>query len=343
MSRNLFRNVGQALAAWLRAFANKLEPKAATETDAAASSSTGDGPPAHWLERVRKDAPQLLHRAHLARTKLEQQPSKRGYPGPQQATVRETVRANPSPTYNGDFPADKNVHVPTPTPKSLSSFPSAGSRTAEANESGRANIIDSSRPTRPTEPSFLAQKERPLTTRVSYPFRRPIAPTLEKSSQTTSQAIDKKAEQPRSQLNGARFPAHVHRVEPNSAGNKATPNISKETHSFYEATQWPARRADAAPISVPQFPRSEPATERASAAYTQFLKHPAEKTIFTSQRFVREEIDSAAVEFPQEAEEDRWPALPMQRDSDRAAENAQVELEHLRRLALEQKGKLWIA
>src|SRR5947199_9921178 len=61
MSGNMFQYLGQTLAAWLRAFANKLEPRVEESARQQVNSGPAAGPPAHWLERVRKDAPQLLH------------------------------------------------------------------------------------------------------------------------------------------------------------------------------------------------------------------------------------------------------------------------------------------
>src|SRR6266481_3949481 len=121
MSSNVFRYLGQTLAVWLRAFANRIEPKTESGADSPANSSTGDGPPAHWLERVRKHAPQLLHGAR---------------PAPRPARPARAPRADVT-----ELSSPESVVPPGPMPaKPLSNWPGPGSRTAGTDESSRANF-----------------------------------------------------------------------------------------------------------------------------------------------------------------------------------------------------------
>jgi len=136
----------------------------------------------------------------------------------------------------------------------------------------------------------------------------------------------------------------VLRVERRTQGTlEAASNPSKETGSFSEAPRWPAQRPQAASVNDVQFPSPARATEKASATFVEFFERTAPKTGFTSNGFAHEQIPVAAVAFPQAAQEDPWPELPLERDSGNPAERAAAELAHLHRLALEQKGNLWIA
>src|SRR5215510_14769324 len=55
---NFLSAVRLKLAAWLRVIAGRLEARA--QTADAISSPRPSGPPAHWIERVRHAAPELL-------------------------------------------------------------------------------------------------------------------------------------------------------------------------------------------------------------------------------------------------------------------------------------------
>jgi len=341
MSRNVFQYLGQTLAEWLRAFANKIQPKAETGGDAPAHSSSGNGPPAHWLERVRQDAPQLLHPAgHAPLAPRAEQPP------PADVTERSI----------SELASDSR---PVP-PATFSTWPNTSSRTARTDASRPANvpadkiraaspdvsIPEASRPIRPAESSYPAQKEKPVTTHVSHPFTRLITHRIGRQTPAPiAEGTDKRVERTGSEQKGFRFPPRVLHVErTRDAKLEAALAPLKQARSFSEAPRWPAQQTEAASISAVQFPASARATPRAGATFPElFERPPGTPGITTNNRFVHKQIAIAAVAFPQETQADRWPALLSERDPGNVADRAADERDHLQRLEQEQKGKLWIA
>ncbi len=376
----LFQQLNVKLAAWLRSVAAGLEPhQPAGESEEGTKSPAADfGPPAHWVERVRGTAPQLLEPdsgSSLA------SPSRTGAPSPPPvaAVERSDLRANrpvlaalkswwttrtarssvetrqvfPISSSEGKNEAKASYpFIPPVRADHAANYPSAPSP-ARSSLSKAASPPSSTRPEIRLQPAPSLQSIPGRPASRGQPLRLSPVPLSASRALRSNLSTGSSAPVQDRDLSG-RNRVEVPRVAvgPNASAERkpvsSSANLRLASLGQVDRPNAPVPSVSLARPSAPLTPEVRATLPKGRPAVAPVYPALAPKSspvpLRLPERFAARPAESAArAEESPVAETDRWPALPAREDSD-AKESWlawQREEQHRRRIDVEQRGQLW--
>lgn len=344
------------VARWLRAFAEKVGRRAAPSADAPASDLAPErgGPPAHWLDLVRKNAPQLLRPGMGAKAPIL--PTNRTTPRRSIATSlpESATKSNDTTPLIQDEAAPRRMPQAafdamrskiTQSPLTLPPPPAIPPKRDDAG-------FCVSEVAAPLEPMRWPESGRvdPPSTAMRFSAqsenvdRTPLAPLIARdeihrrtfdASQWPAlpeKTPDEVADQPVEERSSRAFSRFT--VE-----NEVVSRVSSREHDPWSAASTESRREE------PRWPAEAPS--RSSTIEFPEIARPPSQAEFHFPQSIERATNRSSMNAAEALEEpaDPWPALPEPREDDHAASFALSlrERDHARRLDLEQRGTPWSA
>jgi len=364
---SLFQTLNLKLAAWLRAAAARIEPRVGgTKASAVEASPAGFGPPAHWADRVRGMAPQLLEPEGAA-------PAARSPARPLSNPSPSRELLLTPPTTAPESRREEQRHQPVP----------ASSQNRSAERTAVNHVVPTSReneitphdpvirpaPTAP-QPAYPIQPDRATISMESAPAatmaaRREVRLRSSSSPEETPAPADARKRSPALRLSPApRIDSAVEvvssapKVEPTRPGHRVSSGPGGLTEPASAAWRNPVRTDRMDATRTPDFASTQPSPaspevrpvlpdrrEPAPAVYPSLASASAMAPARFPSTLPSRRGEAPAFPAPASpaVQGERWPTLPVREPADLREDWLawQRDSRHQARLDAEQQGLPW--